>query len=254
MRVYTNEALIKSRAKLGKRASLIGLLVLLAGFVISLMSSIPYSFYISLACLVVGFAVSNIGVYNANQWVREPRADQALVQGLKGLSGKLALYNYTWVVPHVLLTPAGIGLFLVKSQEGKVSTSGGRWKQAFSARRLFSFFGADPLGHPERDLAMLEATAKKDLTRTLPGVDVPIRSAVLFASPKVELTLDNPAVTVLTAKQLKGWMKGFPDQESLSVEQRKTLAKAFLGSLSEDEATEVADDDESGKRARNGKK
>ena len=250
MRVYTNEPLIKARAKLGKRASLIGLLVLLAGFVISLMSSIPYSFYISLACLVIGFAVSNIGVYNANQWVKEPRADQVLVQGMKGLSNKFALYNYTWVVPHVLLTPAGIGVFLVKSQEGKISAKGGRWRHAFSARRLFSFFGAEPLGNPERDLEMYTNAAKKSLAAQLPGVDVPIRSAVLFSSPKVDLSLENPPVTVLTPKQIKGWMRGFPEVEALNVEQRRTLASAFLGSLSEKEGTDVPDEDEGGKKKR----
>jgi hypothetical protein len=242
MRIYTDKELIKSRARLGRRASLIGLLILLAGFVISLFTRIQYGFYISLACLVIGFAVSNIGVYNANQWVREPRADQTLTQGLKGLSNKYALYNYTWVVPHVLLTPQGVGVFLVKAQEGKITYMNGRWRQAFSFRRVFNFFGAEPLADPGKDLQAYENTARKALGVHLPGVDVPIRSAVVFTSPKAELQLQNPPVTVLTPKQLKGWMKGWPDEEILTSDQRRTLAKAMSGRLAEEEAEETPEE------------
>lgn len=250
MRSYTNKKLIQSRAKLGKRASLIGLLILLSGFVISLMVRGTTGFYLSLVCLVIGFAVSNIGVFNANQWAKEPRADQSLESGLKGLSNKFVLYSYTWVVPHVLLTPQGIGVFLVKSQEGRIFAKAGRWRHAFSARRLFSFFGAEPLANPARDLQSYERAARKALGIQLPGVEVPIRSAVLFPSPKAELHLEGVPVTVLTPKQLKGWMRQWPQEEVLTLERRRALGTAFLGSLAEEEGVETPEESDSDSAAK----
>ncbi|MDH7488451.1 MAG: NERD domain-containing protein [Anaerolineae bacterium] len=226
MRVVTDEQLIAQRAKLGKRASLIGLLILLVGFVVSFS---PQLFLVSLGCLVIGFTVSNIGVYNANQWVREPRADQVLTRGMKGFSNKFTLFNYTGPVPHVVVGPPGVIVFLVKSQDGRIIVNGGRWKHPFTLRRLFGFFGTESLGNPSRDLkALIEAT-QKFVARVLPDAEVPVHGAVVFSSPKAELTIQNPDVPVLTEKQLKDFLRSVSKEEVLSPEQRKALMEAFQG-------------------------
>jgi hypothetical protein len=227
MKVVTDEKLIASRAKLGKRASLIGLVILLAGFAVSFS---PNLFLLSLGCLVVGFTVSNVGVYNANQWVKEPRADQALSRGLKGFSNKFTLFNYTGPVHHAIVGPPGVIVFLVKSQEGKIAVTGPRWKHAFSFRRLFAFFGSESLGNPGRDLKAIVQATKNFIAKALPDVEVPVHGAVLFSSPRAELTVENPAVPVLAEKQLKDYLKGLTKEEIVTSDQRKVLMQAFQGS------------------------
>jgi hypothetical protein len=226
MKVVTDEKLIASRAKLGKRASLIGLLILLVGFIISFQQDL---FLVSLGCLVIGFTVSNIGVYNANQWVKEPRADQALARGLKGFSNKFTLFNYTGPVPHGIVGPPGVIVFLVKSQEGAITVTGNRWKQAFSMRRLFAFFGSESLGNPGRDLKAVVEAAKKFIAKVLPDVEVPVHAAILFSSPRAQLSIQDPEVPVLTEKDLKDFLKGLTREEILNSEQRKMLMGAFQG-------------------------
>jgi hypothetical protein len=237
MKVVTNEKLIASRAKLGKRASLIGLLILVAGFAISFS---PNLFYISLGCLLIGFTVSNIGVYNANQWIREPRADQVLTRGLKGFSNKFTLFNYTGPIPHGIVGPPGIVVFLVKLQEGKITVDGNRWKQAFSFQRLMSFFGSESLGNPGRDLNALIRTATEASGKALPGIEVPVHGAVVFSSPKAQLTIRDPQVPVLTEKDLKDFLKGLTKEEILNADQRKTLMQEFQGTYElPDKSTEA---------------
>ncbi len=226
MRVVTNEKIVASRAKLAKRASIIGLLVLVLGFVVSLFSTL---FYVSLGCLVVGFLISNVGVYNANLWLKEPRADQVLAKGLKGFSNKFTLFNYTGPVPHAIVGPPGVAVFLAKSQDGRVSAKGSRWRQPFSFRRLIGFFGNEPLGKPAKDLESAVEAAKKFIGQALPDTEVPVYGAVLFSSPKVELELQDVEVPVLTEKQLKDYMRGLPKEEVLSPEQRRILMEAFQG-------------------------
>ena len=238
MKVVTNEKLIASRAKLGKRASLIGLLILLAGFAISFS---PNLFYISLGCLIIGFTVSNIGVFNANQWIKQPRADQVLSRGLKGFSNKFTLFNYTGPIPHGIVGPPGVIVFLVKLQEGKISVNSNRWKQAFSFRRLMAFFGSESLGNPGRDLKALVEAAKTACARTLPDVEVPVHGAVVFSSPKAELTtLQDPDVPVLMEKDLKDFLKGLTKEEILNADQRKALMLTFQGNYElPEKSTEV---------------
>lgn len=226
MKIVTNEKLVASRAKLAKRASLIGLLVLVVGFVVSLFSTL---FYVSLGCLVVGFLISNVGVYNANLWLKEPRADQVLSKGLKGFSNKFTLFNYTGPVPHVVVGPPGIAVFVAKSQEGRVIARGKRWRQPFSFRRLIGFFGNEPLGNPARDAEAATEAVRKFASKVLPDVEVPVYGAVVFSSPRVELELEDVDVPVLTEKQLKDYMRNLPKEEALTSEQRRTLMEAFQG-------------------------
>lgn len=227
MKVVTNEKLVASRAKLAKRASLIGLLILVAGFVISLVS--PTLFYVSLGCLLVGFLISNVGVYNANLWLKEPRADQVLSKGLKGFSNKFTLFNYTGPVPHAIVGPSGIAVFVAKSQEGRVVARGKRWRQPFSFRRLLGFFGNEPLGNPGKDLQAAVRAVEKFTAKALPDTEVPVYGAVVFSSPQVQLELEDVDVPVLTEKQLKGYMRNLPKEEVLTSEQRRALMQAFQG-------------------------
>ena len=46
------------------------------------------------------------------------------------------------------------------------------------------------------------------LAKKLPDVEVPVRSVVIFASPKVELYAEGALVPTFFGKKLKGWLLG----------------------------------------------
>jgi Na+/pantothenate symporter len=74
MQIITNETLIKNRARLGRIASFAGLAILVLGLVASLspheLLTSPQWMLASFGCLFVGFLLSQVGIYNANRWLR----------------------------------------------------------------------------------------------------------------------------------------------------------------------------------------
>jgi hypothetical protein len=82
MEVYIKRGYVERRAQIGKWASLLGLVVLGGGFLISLRN--PGLFIISFGTLILGFLLSNVGIYYANRYARPDRPDVVLAQALKG--------------------------------------------------------------------------------------------------------------------------------------------------------------------------
>ena len=144
MKAVTDTKLVEQGKRFGRNASLAGLGVLILGLVISFKFS--HLILVAYGCLIVGFILSNIGIYLANRWVREPRADQSLAKALKGFDNQFSLYNYTLPAQHVLLMPSGVAHFLVKPQTGEISVDGNRWRHKFNLGRLFRFFVEEGLG------------------------------------------------------------------------------------------------------------
>ncbi len=191
MRVVTNEKFIQRKARLGKYASLAGLVVLTGGMIINF--SRPELFEISLLCLIAGFGIASIGSYNVSRWVKPPRGDEVLSKSLKGLSNKYRLYNYVLPVPHILLTPFGLYVLHCKKQDGEVTYRGqDKWRQKVDfRRRLRLFFGGEqPLGNPSTELAGEMGTLTTALKRLLPDEDIPISGVVVFTHQDVNLTVE----------------------------------------------------------------
>jgi hypothetical protein len=63
------------------------------------------------------------------------------------------------------------------------------------------------LGKPELELEKEVQTLRNWLEKQTPDLEVPVRGVVVFTHPNAELQLDDPPVTVLRPKQLKGWLR-----------------------------------------------
>jgi hypothetical protein len=233
MKVHVNQRYVERRASVGKWASLLGLVVLLGGFIISLRD--PRLFVISFGTLVVGFLLSNVGIYYANRYARPDRPDAVLAQTLKGLDQRHALYQFLLPVSHVLLEPGGLTVFVPKQQEGQISFENGRWRHKQGWSRLLRWVGQEGLGKPEQELERETQTLRDWLQRQAPDLEVPVRGVVLFTSPKAVIDLDDPPVTALSPKQLKSWLRKAGKLPSLP---KETLAR--LATLL-DEAAQVSD-------------
>jgi len=152
MKIIKNEKLIKRNSKIGQWTSLGALLVLGGGMYLSFTK--PQLFSYSLIALVMGFMLTQVGMYFGNRFGRSPRPDEKLDAGLKGLPGDFTMYHYVTPVSHLLVGPAGIWVIVPMRQRGKVSYVKNRWKLTGGgfAQSYMSIFGQEGLGRPNLDV------------------------------------------------------------------------------------------------------
>jgi hypothetical protein len=226
MKLVVDEKKIERGARIGKIATFVGLGFLAGGLIISLtMKDLPM-IWISFGCLLVGVLVSSVGTMNMNRWVKEPRADQALAQGLKGFDNRYRLYSYILPSPHVLLSPAGLFVLTAMGQEGVIRYEDGKFRRNFSIVRALRFMAEEGLGRP---LAEAESQAKA-LWEYVESHDaaegVEIQNVVVFYSPRAELEISDPPLPIVDPKGLKKAIRKQHDAE-LSNRQYEALRTLF---------------------------
>ena len=208
MKIIINEKLVKRNARIGQLTSLLALLTLGTGMYISF--KYPEKFSVTLAALLVGFLLSQVSLYYGNRWGRVPRPDQMLDQSLKGLPGNYRMYHYASPVQHLLVGPAGIWVLLPYHQKGKVSYDGKKWhlKGGGVGQAYMRIFGQDNLGRPELDAGAEVSKLHRYFERAAPDTEIPpIRAALVFTSPEVELETENAPLPVLSLKKLKAFFR-----------------------------------------------
>ena len=200
MRVFRNDKLIESRARIGRISGFAGLGLLFAGLFISFR---PEYFLYAYLVLILGIILASIGTYNASKWLASPRADEALEIALKGLDNKHLLYNYLLPAEHVLLSPYGVYVFIVKRLDGRITCEGERWRQKFSFLRLLQGMSRERLGNPTQDLRWAMDRVRQLLEPEVGDEEVPIAGMIVFSNDKAELDVTGSPVPVLPAKKLK---------------------------------------------------
>jgi hypothetical protein len=230
MQVITNEKLIKNRARLGRVASFAGLAVLIVALAVSLS---PQWLLVSFGCLFVGLVLSQVGLYHANRWVKEPRADQTLDKILKGFDNRYYLYNYVLPARHVLLAPFGLCVINPKHQGGKIRCEGEKWHHQAGWKRILRLFGQEGLGNPMREVRAEVEKLRRFLAQRLPDEEIPIEGVVVFANPQVDLQVENAAVPVLDGSQFKLFLRDLSKDRPIPDSQRKQLAEMLAGEAPE---------------------
>jgi hypothetical protein len=228
MRTITNEARIARGARLGKIATLAGLGFLVGGLIISLVTQGSPLLWLSLVCLALGLLVSSVGTFNMNRWVREPRADQALAQSLKGFDDRYQLYNYLVPAPHVLLSPTGLYVLTAMGQDGLIRCEGDKFRRDFSVGRVFRFMADEGLGKPLVEGDEQVRALKKYLEENEIDQDVQIQNVLVFYNPRAQLVLSDPVRPVVIPKALKRAIRKQADSR-LSSAQYEQLEDLFLG-------------------------
>ncbi len=225
MQVHINDAFVSRRATIGKWASLAGLVVLGAGLVVSLKS--PTLFYVSFITLIVGFLLSNVGLYYANRYLRVDRPDAVLVRALKGLDDRYALYQFLLPASHVLQEPGGLTVFVLKPQEGLVFYQNGRWRNKQGWMRLLRWVGQEGVGRPEREVEAEVEVLRQWLHNQAPDLEVPVRGGVVFTNPRVALRLEDPPVPTMVPKKVKVWLRKSGKRPPLPQETQRRLREVL---------------------------
>ena len=230
MKIIKNEKLIERNGKIGQWTSLAALGVLGLGMYISFAK--PQFFTYSIICLVIGFIMTQIGMYMGSRWGRSPRPDEQLDTGLKGLQNEFNMYHYSSPVSHLLVGPSGVWVLLPYHQRGTISFEKNRWKMKGGGflQGYMRIFGQDNLGRPELDAENEVQTLQKFLAKKLNESEIPeIKPILIFTADDVELDAGDSPITAMKLKQLKEFMRQGGKNRTLSSEVIETLTGVLEG-------------------------
>jgi len=228
MKIIKNEKLIQRNGKIGQYVSLAALVVLGIGMYISF--SKPEFFTYSVVCLIIGFIMTQVGMYMGGRWGKSPRPDEKLDAGLKGLHSDFNMYHYSSPVSHLLVGPSGVWVLLPYHQRGQITYDKNRWKLRGGGflQGYMRIFGQEGLGRPDLDAENEVQTMKKFLAKKLDESDIPeIKPILVFTTDEAELDAGESPIPALKLKQLKEFMRQGGKNRALSNEQIKTLTEAL---------------------------
>ena len=224
MKIYINERLVRRNARLGQVASLVGLLVLVGGMYVSFQyQNLVWAAWIA---LLLGFALSQLGLYYGNRWGRRPRPDEHLSLALKSLDDRNALYHYLTPVHHLLVGTTGIWVLLPLHQTGKITYEKGRWKQKGGnfMQRYLRLFAQEGIGRPDVDSSVEVQAIIRYLKKQLPQYQFPEPKPVLvFTSEKAELEVDGAPIPSIPLKKLKELIRKSSKEHSIDILELKML-------------------------------
>jgi hypothetical protein len=228
MRIISNTKLIKRNARIGAVASLIGLVVLAGGLVVSFTR--PDQIALAWGSLLLGFILTQVGLYFGNRWGRKPRPDEVLDNSLKGLDDRYAIYHYNSPVAHLLLGPAGLWILLPYHQSGRITYEKNRWRQRGGGflQAYMRLFAQESLGRPDLDVGTETDAMKKFFNKFLPEITPPaINVALVMTSEKVDISVENPPNPIVQAKKLKDLIRRSAKQNALTLEVVDEIKKAL---------------------------
>jgi hypothetical protein len=224
MKIIKNDKLIKRNGKIGQWMSLGALAVLGAGMYISF--AMPELFAYSVGALLLGFTMTQIGMYMGNRWGRSPRPDEKLDAGLKGLPGDYSIYHYITPASHLLVGPAGLWVLMPYHQRGKIAYRKNRWRNSGGGfvQGYMRLFGQEGLGRPDVELDSEIQSVKKFLGQHFDESEIPeIQAAMVFTSDTVEIEANDAPVPALKSKQLKEHLRQAAKSRALPQEKIRKI-------------------------------
>jgi len=229
MEIHTNERLIKRNARIGQITSITGLAILAGGMIISFTR--PEMFSISLVALLIGFGLSQIGIYFGNRWGRRPRPDEVLDTALKGLDGRYSIYHYTTPTSHLLVGPAGVWVLMPRHQAGTITydENKNRWRQQ-GGNLYLKIFAQENLGRPDLEVGSeIHAIASFIEERLGEGKIPEVSAALVMTNEKCVVDADNAPAPTLEEKKLKDFIKKTAKSKPISLDLVKEIQTAFSG-------------------------
>lgn len=227
MIIVRNERMIKRNKWIGTFSTILSVLILAAG----MYASFKYQDRIiySLAALVFGFSLSQVGIYYTTRFSKSPRPDEELDAALKGLEDQYTLYHYQSPVNHLLVGPAGLWMLFPFAQKGRIvyNEKKGRWKM-IGGNLYLRFFALDTIGRPDQEIKTSRERLEKVLGK-IPEFEIPeIKSALVFSDENAVVEAENAPEPTLHARQLKKLIrKEAKGEESLSNQMVKTVQDYF---------------------------
>lgn len=228
MKIIKNEKLIKRNGQIGQWTSLAALAVLGGGMYISFTRTDLFVY--SIAALLLGFTLTQIGMYMGNRYGRHPRPDEKLDAGLKGLQNEFVMYHYTAPASHLLVGPAGIWVLLPYHQRGQVIYRKDRWKMSGGGflQGYMRIFGQENLGRPDIEMESEVNAVKKYLEKQLEGTELPeINAMMVFTSDDVTIEAEGAPIPAIKLKEIKEFFRKKAKEKAISSTQLAAVKAAL---------------------------
>jgi hypothetical protein len=226
MKIVSNNKMIKRNTKIGQYATIGSLVILLAGLGMSFQPTlINYSFI----ALLLGFVISQVGIFYGNRFGRSPRPDERLTNALKGLDDKYTLYHFMTPVSHLLIGPAGVWVLQPYQQRGTISydEQKNRWVQK-GGNLYLKIFAQESLGRPDLDVKTSKLDIENYIKQQAENFEMPlVQSALVFTNPKAEIDAGNAPSATVTIEKLKDLIRRKAKEEPAPLEQVRLLQKIF---------------------------
>jgi len=231
MKIIKNEKLIERNGKISRWTSISALVILGGGLYMSFSNPdnpqlVTYSF----VALILGFILTQVGMYMGNRYGRSPRPDEKLDSGLKGLQNEFVMYHYTTPVSHLLVGPAGIWILIPYHQRGQVTFKKNRWRLSGGGflQSYMRIFGQEGLGRPDLEIDGEIRSLRKYLAKQLDESEIPeINALVVFTSEDVEIDAEDTPVPAMKVKQVKEFIRKKAKEKPISQTQLAAVKAAL---------------------------
>jgi len=218
MKIFSHKKNIRRNTKIGQYASLASLVILGGGMWVSF--SYPSLLYVSFLSLLVGFVLSQVGIYFGHRWGRSPRNDEMITSALKGLTKDYSLYHLLTPVSHLLVGPAGVWIIEPYYQRGTISYEKNKWKQSGGGLSLayLKVFAQEGLGRPDIEVQNNIENLTKSFKKVLgeDGQMPAVKAVMVFSDNRVELQVNDSPIPAVKIDQLKEFLRKAAKQDPLS--------------------------------------
>ena len=227
MKIYTNEKLISRNRRIGQVTTVSSLAILALGLYLSFQGSTQLITYSFLA-LILGFILSQVGIYMGNRFGRRPRLDETIDAALKGLDDKYSLVHYATPVSHLLLGPAGIWVILPYPQGGSITFQKNRWRQK-GGNFYLKIFAQEGLGRPDLEVASNTTDLKRFFEKTSPNVEFPpVQTVLVFTNEKATIDAKDAPTPTLPILKLKDFIRKTAKETPASMDQINAVTELFI--------------------------
>ncbi|MCJ7695217.1 MAG: hypothetical protein MUO40_07285 [Anaerolineaceae bacterium] len=230
MKLVINDKLIKRNKLIGQITTFGSLAVLGIGLVLAFRQDTTM-ILLSYVALIIGFIMSQVGIYYTNRFGRSPRFDELVVKNFEKLSNEYSLYVYSSPVPILLAGPCGLWIPIPILASGKIVYEKGKWRQK-GGSWMMKAFAQEGIGKPEID----EASNIKDITKYLSAKQVPedkipmIHTVFVLLNEKTEIgEISEAPSQIIHLKKLRRLIR-HKDRECLqpySEEEQKVINGYF---------------------------
>ncbi len=223
MRTITNENLVARQGRVGQLATFIGLLMVFGGLIVS------FTQYrmMTVVLVALGVVMYTLGNRGQEQTAREPRLIEGLTDALRDFDDRYQLYNHVLPAGHVLLTPHGVFVLVVRGMGGRIRCFKDKWVRDITLGRMLRFFTEESLGHPSKEALQDVEKLEKYLEENAPGVKPEMQGLVIFTDPSARLEITSASVPVLPLRRLKSHIRKASTRMEMPPETLATLTKLF---------------------------
>ncbi len=226
MKLVVNEPLIKQRKSLAQVFTFASLAVLGIGLFFAFQKDIS-KMYFSYIALVVGFVLSQIGMYFTTRFGRSPRFDEVITTSLEKLRQEYSFYVYNSPSSMILVGPCRIWVPMPLTATGEISFVDGKWKQK-GGNALMKFMGQEGIGRPDKDFATEEHNlrafmAYKGIQTALQPEIKPLLISMMKTTKIGEVT--NAPIPVVDLEDLKRYIRRVDREECADPISPETFTK-----------------------------